>query len=128
MVHGGTKHRGAGKSTMFCMHSPKTLFTPALARIVATVSVGFVVTQLDVTIVNIALANLGAELHTNVSGLQWIVDAYTLAFVVLMLSFGMLGDRLGARRLYASGITLFALASLAPTRPGLARSRESRQQ
>ena len=88
-------------------------FTPALARIVATVSVGFVVTQLDVTIVNIALARIATDLHANVAGLQWIVDAYTLAFAVLMLSGGVLGDRYGARRLYAAGLVLFALASLA---------------
>ncbi|RFU49512.1 MFS transporter [Paraburkholderia sp. DHOC27] len=87
-------------------------FTPALAKIIATVSVGFVVTQLDVTIVNIALANIGADLHASVAGLQWIVDAYALAFSVLMLSAGVLGDRLGARRMYAVGIVVFALASL----------------
>jgi DHA2 family methylenomycin A resistance protein-like MFS transporter len=88
-------------------------FTPALARILATVSVGFVVTQLDVTIVNIALSNIGADLHANVAGLQWIIDAYALAFAVLMLSAGALGDRLGTRRMFAFGIALFALASLA---------------
>ncbi|HEY4352783.1 MAG TPA: MFS transporter [Paraburkholderia sp.] len=91
--------------------SPSRL-TPALARIVATVSVGFVVTQLDVTIVNVALARIGAELHANVTALQWIVDAYTLAFAVLMLSAGTLGDRFGARRMFAAGIVLFACASL----------------
>ncbi|WP_175921527.1 MFS transporter [Burkholderia latens] len=88
-------------------------FPPALARIVATVSVGFVVTQLDVTIVNIALAHLAGDLHLPVAGLQWVVDAYTLAFAVLMLSAGALGDRFGARRLYVAGLVLFALASLA---------------
>ena len=88
-------------------------FPPALARIVATVSVGFVVTQLDVTIVNIALAHMAGDLHLPVAGLQWVVDAYTLAFAVLMLSAGALGDRFGARRLYAAGLVLFALASLA---------------
>jgi DHA2 family methylenomycin A resistance protein-like MFS transporter len=82
-------------------------------RVLATVSVGFVVTQLDVTIVNIALPGIGANLHANVAGLQWVVDAYTLAFAVLMLSAGALGDRFGARRMYAAGIVLFALASLA---------------
>ncbi|WP_338937778.1 MFS transporter [Paraburkholderia sp. 22B1P] len=93
--------------------SPVLRFAPALARIVATVSVGFVVTQLDVTIVNIALAKIGADLHADVTGLQWIVDAYTLAFAVLMLSAGVLGDRFGARRMFACGIALFAAASLA---------------
>ncbi|MFM0468903.1 MFS transporter [Paraburkholderia strydomiana] len=91
----------------------KRTVSPALGRVLATVSVGFVVTQLDVTIVNIALPEIGANLHANVAGLQWVVDAYTLAFAVLMLSAGALGDRFGARRLYAAGIVLFALASLA---------------
>jgi MFS transporter, DHA2 family, methylenomycin A resistance protein len=94
-------------------HRPLASFTPALARIVATVSVGFVVTQLDVTIVNIALARLAVELNASVARLQWIVDAYTLAFAVLMLSGGVLGDRYGARRMYAGGLVVFALASLA---------------
>lgn len=93
--------------------TPSVRFTPTLARIVATVSVGFVVTQLDVTIVNIALARIAADLHANVARLQWIVDAYTLAFAVLMLSGGILGDRYGARRIYALGLVVFALASLA---------------
>lgn len=93
--------------------APSPAFPPALARIVATVSTGFVVTQLDVTIVNIALAHLAGDLHLPVAGLQWVVDAYTLAFAVLMLSGGALGDRFGARRLYIAGLALFALASLA---------------
>ncbi|MFM0740856.1 MFS transporter [Paraburkholderia xenovorans] len=93
--------------------TPNSSLTPALGRVLATVSVGFVVTQLDVTIVNIALPKIGADLHANVAGLQWVVDAYTLAFAVLMLSAGSLGDRLGARRMYGFGIVLFALASLA---------------
>ncbi len=103
-------------SRMNTAHSPSAppaRFTPALARIVATVSVGFVVTQLDVTIVNIALARIATDLHANIARLQWIVDAYTLAFAVLMLSGGVLGDRYGARRLYAAGLVVFALASLA---------------
>lgn len=93
--------------------APSPAFPPSLARVVATVSIGFVVTQLDVTIVNIALAHLAGDLHLPVTGLQWVVDAYTLAFAVLMLSGGALGDRFGARRLYIAGLALFALASLA---------------
>src|SRR6185437_2063486 len=95
------------------MDSSTTTRSSALGRVLATVSVGFVVTQLDVTIVNIALPRMGTALHAGVAGLQWVVDAYTLAFSVLMLSAGVLGDRFGARRMYAAGIVLFALASLA---------------
>ena len=98
---------------MCLMNSSHTPVSPALGRVLATVSIGFVVTQLDVTIVNIALPKIGADLHADVAGLQWVVDAYTLAFAVLMLSAGALGDRLGTRRMYAAGIVLFALASLA---------------
>jgi DHA2 family methylenomycin A resistance protein-like MFS transporter len=94
-------------------NTPPPSFTPATARVLATVSIAFVVTQLDVTIVNIALPSMGVQLHAPVSGLQWIVDAYTLAFAVLMLSAGILGDRYGPRRLFASGLGLFALSSLA---------------
>jgi DHA2 family methylenomycin A resistance protein-like MFS transporter len=93
--------------------TPPPAFTPAVARVLATVSVAFVVTQLDVTIVNIALPNIGSQLHAPVSVLQWIVDAYALAFAVLMLSGGVLGDRYGARRLFAAGLVLFGIASLA---------------
>jgi DHA2 family methylenomycin A resistance protein-like MFS transporter len=98
---------------MYRMNSSNSPASPALGLVLATVSVGFVVTQLDVTIVNIALPGIGANLHANVAGLQWVVDAYTLAFAVLMLSAGALGDRFGARRTYAAGIALFALASAA---------------
>ena len=87
------------------------LFTPKLARIVATVSVSFVVTQLDVTIVNIAIPTLSTSLHASVATLQWIVDAYIIAFAGLMLSAGALGDRFGARVVFASGITLFGASS-----------------
>ncbi len=92
---------------------PAPILGPTGARVLATVSVAFVVTQLDVTIVNIALPSIGLQLHAPVSTLQWIVDAYTLAFAVLMLSAGVLGDRFGARRMFVSGLLLFAISSLA---------------
>ncbi|KLU25907.1 MFS transporter, partial [Caballeronia mineralivorans PML1(12)] len=81
--------------------------------IVTTASMGFVVSQLDVTIVNVALASIGRDLHASVAGLQWTVDAYALAFAALMLSAGAFGDRFGARRLFVAGLVLFALASAA---------------
>jgi DHA2 family methylenomycin A resistance protein-like MFS transporter len=76
-------------------------------------SLAFMVVQLDVTIVNVALPRIGADLRTPVSGLQWVVDAYTLTFAVLLLSAGVLGDRFGARRVYLTGFLVFAAASLA---------------
>ncbi len=84
-----------------------------LRWIVAATSFGFVVVQLDVTIVNVALPRIGSDLDASVSALQWVVDAYTLTFAVLLLSAGVLADRIGARRIYVAGFVLFALASAA---------------
>ncbi|BAN25211.1 MFS transporter [Caballeronia insecticola] len=81
--------------------------------VVTATSVGFVVSQLDVSIVNVALASIGHDLHAGVANLQWTVDSYALAFSALMLSAGSLGDRFGARRMFLGGLALFALASLA---------------
>ncbi|WP_048833680.1 MFS transporter [Nocardia cyriacigeorgica] len=59
---------------------------------------------LDNTIVNVALPSIGVQLSTGVSGLQWVVDAYTLTFAGLLLAFGNLGDRYGRRRVMMIGL------------------------
>jgi DHA2 family methylenomycin A resistance protein-like MFS transporter len=82
-------------------------------RIVIATSFSFVVTQLDVTIVNVALPHIASSLSVRVAGLSWVVDAYTLPFAVLMLSAGVLGDRVGSRLTYLIGLAIFGLASLA---------------
>lgn len=73
---------------------------------------GFTVITIDVSAVNIALPAIGKSLSGGMTGLQWVVDAYTLMFAALMLSAGALADRAGARRAYAWGVALFTLASL----------------
>jgi DHA2 family methylenomycin A resistance protein-like MFS transporter len=85
---------------------------PSSLTIVAT-ALGFVLVQLDVSIVNVALPTMGRELHTGVAALQWVVDAYTVTFAALLLSGGALGDRLGARLAYLSGFVIFVCASIA---------------
>ncbi|MBF6426255.1 MFS transporter [Nocardia cyriacigeorgica] len=59
---------------------------------------------LDNTIVNVALPSIGVQLSTGVSGLQWVVDSYTLTFAGLLLAFGNLGDRYGRRRVMMIGL------------------------
>jgi len=90
-------------------------------------SLGFAVVQLDVSVVNVAIQPIGADLGGGVAGLQWVVNAYTVAFAALILSAGALGDRIGARRVFASGFAVFTLASagcgLAPTLPALIAAR-----
>ncbi len=80
---------------------------------IAAASFGFVVVQLDVTIVNVALPTMATTLGASLAGLQWVVDAYTLSFATLLLSAGVLGDLFGTRRAYLAGFGLFAVASLA---------------
>lgn len=74
-------------------------------------SLSYVVVILDTTIVNIALARIAASLGADVAGLQWVVNAYTLTFASLLLTGGLLGDRLGARNVYLTGLLVFAAAS-----------------
>lgn len=80
--------------------------------IVGTTSMAFVVSQLDVSIVNIALPQISRSFAADISELQWIVDAYTIAFAVLMLSAGGMSDLLGSKRLFQFGLLLFGIASV----------------
>jgi EmrB/QacA subfamily drug resistance transporter len=68
--------------------------------------------MLDNTVVNVALPKLSEKLGAGVSGLQWIVDGYVLAFASLMLTGGILGDRYGRKRMFLSGLGIFTFASL----------------
>ncbi len=79
----------------------------------AAMSLGYGVVQLDVTIVNTALSSIGSSLGGGVAELQWVVSTYTIAFAALILTAGALGDRLGAKRIFTAGFSLFTLASLA---------------
>jgi len=80
--------------------------------IVGATSLGFVVSQLDVSIVNIALPQIAKSFSAGISSLQWIVDAYTLTFAVLMLSAGGMSDLLGSKRIFQFGILVFGIASI----------------
>ena len=77
------------------------------------VCLGFFVIQLDATVVNVALPTISRELGASLSRLQWVVDAYTLALAGLMLTFGSLADRVGARRMFSLGMAVFTAGSLA---------------
>src|SRR3954462_8811420 len=67
---------------------------------------------LDVTIVNVALPDIQADLGFSGPGLQWVISAYTLLFGGFLLLGGRAGDLLGRRRVFVAGLTLFSAASL----------------
>ncbi|WP_405874220.1 MFS transporter [Streptomyces sp. NBC_00005] len=100
---------------------------PSPALTLTAALLGFALIGLDASVVNVALPSIGHALGGGMSGLQWVVDAYTLSFAALMLSTGAFSDRAGASRAYALGITVFTLASvacgLAPNLPALIAAR-----
>ena len=67
---------------------------------------------LDVAIVNVALPSMRAGLHFSTTGLQWVVNAYTLTFAGFLMLGGRSADLLGRRRVFLAGVALFSLSSL----------------
>ncbi len=70
----------------------------------AVICLAELLVMLDNTIVNVALPSMGVQLHAGVSGLQWVVDAFTLTFAGLLLACGNLGDRYGRKRMLVIGL------------------------
>jgi EmrB/QacA subfamily drug resistance transporter len=81
--------------------------------VLAVLAIAQFMVVLDVTIVNVALPAIQADLGFSADGLQWVVNAYTVAFGGLLLLGGRAGDLLGRRRLFVIGLALFGAASLA---------------
>jgi EmrB/QacA subfamily drug resistance transporter len=82
---------------------------------------------LDVSVVNVALPSIRESLHFSGAGLQWVVNAYAIAFAGFLLLGGRMADLLGRRRVFIGGLLLFTLASLvgglAPTQGTLVAAR-----
>lgn len=74
--------------------------------------VGYFLVLLDVTIVNVALPQIGSDLNAGASGLAWVVDAYSVPLAALLLAAGGIGDRLGHRRVVLLGLVGFGTSSV----------------
>ena len=79
----------------------------------AVALLGFFVITLDAVVVNVALPSIHGDLGGGMTGLQWVLDGYTLLFAALLLSAGSLSDRFGARQAFGAGLALFVVASAA---------------
>jgi EmrB/QacA subfamily drug resistance transporter len=79
----------------------------------ALVCVATAMLMLDIAVVNTALPRIAHDLHSGLSGVQWVIDAYTLTLASVVLSAGSLSDRFGRRLTFAIGMGLFTVASLA---------------
>jgi EmrB/QacA subfamily drug resistance transporter len=86
---------------------------PHKAAVLATVCAAVLAINLDTTIVNVALPSISRELSAGTRQLQWVVDAYNLAFAGLVLAAGSLSDRFGRRPALITGLVGFAAASAA---------------
>src|SRR4051794_7582233 len=76
-------------------------------------SVASLMIALDTLVVTTALSTIRLELHASIAALEWTINAYNLSFAVLLMTGAALGDRFGRRRIFASGVALFTLASAA---------------
>jgi EmrB/QacA subfamily drug resistance transporter len=79
----------------------------------AVVCLATAMLMLDIAVVNTALPHIARDLHAGLTGVQWVVDAYTLALATVVLSAGSVADRFGRRRIFIWGMGLFTLSSLA---------------
>ncbi len=68
--------------------------------------------MLDISVINTALSDIADGLDTGLTGLQWIVDAYTIPLAATVLTAGALADRFGRRRLFALGLVIFTVSSV----------------
>jgi EmrB/QacA subfamily drug resistance transporter len=81
--------------------------------VLLVVSLGFFMTLLDLTIVNIAIPNMISSLHASLDDVLWVINAYALVLSVLVITAGRLGDVIGPRTMFMLGIGVFTLASAA---------------
>jgi DHA2 family methylenomycin A resistance protein-like MFS transporter len=101
--------------------------TPGSRYALGAALLGFFVITLDALIVSVALPSIGKDVGGAITGLQWVVDGYTLMLAALLLSAGSISDRIGAKRAFGLGLALFLVASavcgVAPSLPLLVIAR-----
>src|SRR3954447_9515227 len=79
----------------------------------AVVCLATAVLMLDIAVVNTALPHIASDLHADLGGLQWVVDAYTLALASVVLTAGSVADRIGRKLVFSPGMVLFPVSSIA---------------
>jgi EmrB/QacA subfamily drug resistance transporter len=81
--------------------------------VLAATVLGSTLAYVDESVVNVALPAIETDLGTALAAMQWVVNAYTLCMAALLLTGGTAGDRFGRRTVFATGVALFAIASIA---------------
>lgn len=84
----------------------------SLRAILIAACLGFLVVQLDVSVVNVGLGALKSAFGSDLTGLQWVINSYALPFSALLILGGAWGDKWGAKSVFAAGFAVFTLASV----------------
>src|SRR3954467_5219217 len=79
----------------------------------AVVCLATAVLMLDIAVVNTALPHIASDLNASLSGIQWVVDAYTLALASVVLTAGSVADGAGRKKVFSAGLVLFPVSSIA---------------
>jgi DHA2 family methylenomycin A resistance protein-like MFS transporter len=91
--------------------APRTGWTPAQRAVLLVTCLGQFVTQLDLTVVNVAVSGVKADFGVSTGLVTWMIDGYLVTFAAFLLSLGDLADLLGRKRLFLAGLALFTVAS-----------------
>jgi EmrB/QacA subfamily drug resistance transporter len=89
-----------------------TLTPRRKAIVLASCCLSLLIVSMDATIVNVAIPSIRADLGATASQLQWVIDVYTLVLASLLMLSGAMGDRFGRRRVFQTGLLIFAIGSL----------------
>ncbi|MDT8332876.1 MFS transporter [Roseomonas gilardii] len=80
--------------------------------VLAAACLGFAVVQIDVSVVNIGLPQIGGAFSAGLGGLQWVINSYSLTFSAVLLLGGSWADRIGAKKVFLAGFVIFSLSSI----------------
>lgn len=88
------------------------MFTAARVRLLFVTCIALFMAMLDNLVLGVALPSIQQDLGATLSDLEWFMNAYTLAFAVLLIPFSVLGDSIGRKKVFLAGVALFTLGSL----------------
>ena len=80
-------------------------------RIFGVMMIGWAMSLLDISIVNISIPTLEQEMSTDVANVTWVINAYNITFAILLVSMGRLADQFGRKRFFIIGLTVFTIGS-----------------
>ncbi|QHW32878.1 MFS transporter [Paenibacillus rhizovicinus] len=87
------------------------MFTSSRVKLLVVTCAALFMAMLDNLVIGVALPAIQKSFHASISDLEWFMNAYTLAFSVLLIPFSVLGERIGRKRMFLTGIVLFTVGS-----------------